>query len=73
MGVWFDRFSRDRIGVALFANWSPFKFVIKAIAPDGNIENLLDQFNQRLKDFKELILFIETCALYISRIVVGNK
>ena len=73
MGVWLDGFSRDGMRVAPFANRSPFKLVVKATAPDSNIENLLDQFDQRLENFEELILLIESCAPRISRTVIGNE
>lgn len=59
--------------VAPFANWSILKFIIETTTSDGDIENILDQFNQRFENFEELVFFVESCALRIPGTIIRDE
>jgi hypothetical protein len=61
------------VRVAPFTNWFILEFIIGAATSDGDIENILDQFNQRLKDSEELVFPVESCTPRIPITIIRDE
>ena len=49
------------------AHWSSFKLVVQTAAPDGDVVNLLDDFDQGFEHFEKSMLAIETATTTIQK------
>src|SRR5436190_2990384 len=73
VSIWLNGFLRNGVSVAPPAYWPILEFVVQAAVPDDDIIGFLDDFDQGLENFKELVFAIKLCTPCISGTVISDE
>ena len=73
MSIGFDGFSCNGSGVTPSANRPVFEFVVKAAATNSDVVGPLDELDEGLKYFEELVFAVKARAPCVSSTIICNE